>query len=60
MYLSLWRPQAKKIIGSNVALDKLIHLKIKLAFLRITLGLTGNQLTKVIVPHFQRQKIDEK
>ena len=46
----MWTPQAKKTIENNVALDKLIHLKIRLAFLRLAnsgaVGLPGNQLTE--------------
>ena len=42
--------QAKKTIENNVALDKLIYWKIRLAFLRIVnsgvLGFTDNQLSK--------------
>ena len=49
MKLSLWTPQSKKTIENNVALDKLIHWKIRLAFLMTAnsgvLGLTSNQLT---------------
>ena len=37
---------AKKSIASNVALDKLIHWMVRLAFLRMGLGFTRNQLTE--------------
>ena len=36
---------AKKSIASNVALNKLIHWMVRLAFLRMGLELTRNQLT---------------
>ena len=39
-------PQAKKTIKGNVALDKRIHWRIRLAFLRTALGLIVNQLTE--------------
>ena len=42
--------QAKRTIENNVTLDKLIHWKIRLAFLKTAnssaLGFTGNQLTE--------------
>ena len=48
--IKLEKPKAKKTVESNVALDKLIHWKIRLAFLwtanSSALGLTINQLTK--------------
>ena len=61
--LSLWTQQAKKTIENNVALDKLIHYKIRLDFLKTAnsslLGFPGNQLTEdivvEIVPHFYCQ-----
>ena len=47
MQLSIWTPQAKKTIESNVVLDKLIAWKIRLAFLRRAnsraLGITVDQ-----------------
>ena len=49
MQLSLWTTQAKKTI-EYVALDKRIHWKIRLAFLRMAysgaLGFSCNQQTK--------------
>ena len=54
MQWSLWTPKAKKSIENNVALENLIHCKIRLAFLSTAnfcvLGLTGNQLAKDVWP----------
>ena len=48
--IKLLNTTSKESIESNVALDKLIHWKVRLAFLSTAnssaLGLTGNQLTK--------------